>query len=495
MRAFLSYLGAALLLVVATCWYCQFVYDGDNFYHLAHASVYWNHGIFFRPFPWVHYSVASQYNSDLWWGFHVLLAPLTALGDKVLILIAGPGYLMLLNLLISRWAVIRLGMSHWYGLVMLPASLGYFTRMETVRPQVLSAALLVLVFAAIISEAPWLAVGASFFLGLFHPTLCYMVIMVGGITFLHRGFVKKEWNLWTELSCLIVALSVAIIRPGIPDGLHLMKVQLLDLMQVRRAGEVKNFGVELDRTNWPYFLRAYMSPLIVLAVGAATALRFRSKEKSPAAMWAAFGVVLAALVLSFAITRRGIDQFAPFTILTALLLFHLCPDLRKFTAVIFGIHFTYVLIMMGWQNAERTHPKNATDFRGAANWLINHTQPGELVGQAVWSDFGPLFYWDKHNRFFGGFDPIFQYTYSPETYWMMTINASGRDLGKTSKYNPLIVPDKEEPISTVWPRDLKTKWMIVGRHWGEAIQTELKQDPHVKLRYEDDHARIYEFVP
>lgn len=495
MKAFLQYLLVSLLILTGLCFVCQYVYDGDNFYHLGHASVYWEKGPFFRPFPWVTYSVISQHNSDLWWGFHVLLAPLSVLRDKVLILAVGPGFLMLLHLLISRAAVIRLGMNQWYGLALLPASLGYLTRMDTVRPQILSSALLLLIFAALVTEVPWLALTASLFLGLFHPTLSYMILLVGLFTFMQRGLYKKNWAPWLELSCLTVALAVACIRPGIIDGLELMKIQLLDLMQVRKAGEVKNFGVELEKINLAYFYRAFMSPVIVLAIGVVCFLRFRDKEKSTAALWACFGVVVASFLLSLLITRRGVDQFAPFTVLAALLFFHLSKDLKKFTAVVFGLHIAYVLGAMGLQAIQRTHPRNATDYRGATEWLAANTQPGEIVGQSVWSDFGPLFYWNKHNRYFGGMDPIFQYRYNPSTYWIMTLTAAGRDPGKTAPYNPLKVSDKEEPISTVFPRDMKTRWLLCSKTWSEVTQEELKKDPHVKIRYEDQEARVYEFIP
>ena len=111
MKAFFTYLGAAILLVTILCVCSQYVYDGDNFYHLGHAMQYSEHGPFFRPFPWVVYSVISQRNSDMWWGFHLLLTPLALLKNKVLILAVAPGLLMVLNLLISRLAVLRVGMN------------------------------------------------------------------------------------------------------------------------------------------------------------------------------------------------------------------------------------------------------------------------------------------------------------------------------------------------------------------------------------------------
>ena len=92
-------------------------------------------------------------------------------------------------------------------------------------------------------------------------------------------------------------------------------------------------------------------------------------------------------------------------------------------------------------------------------------------------------------------DPVFQYRYNPETYWLMTLNCAARDLGKTSKYNPLKIYNKEEDISTAWPRDLKTKWLFVSTDWNKEIQDELKKDKHTRIAYQDSHAIIYEFLP
>jgi hypothetical protein len=304
-KAFFTYLGVATVLVSIICWLCQYVYDGDNFYHLGHALIYAEKGPFFRPFPWAAYSVISERNSDLWWGFHLLLSPLAILKDKVLILAVAPGFLMVLNLLISRLAVIRLGMNQWYGLAILPASLGFITRMDTVRPQALSSSLLVLLFAAIVSEAKWLAILTSILIGFLHPTLSYLIIIVGLCTFIQRGISGKGWNAWTELSCLFIALSVACVRPGMTDGLQLLKIQLYDLMVVRRAGEVKNFGVELDRVTMGYFNRAFLSPLIVLGIGLLLLIKFRDKEKKASTTWGALGVVVASLDINSDYSPRG----------------------------------------------------------------------------------------------------------------------------------------------------------------------------------------------
>ena len=402
---------------------------------------------------------------------------------------------MILNLLISRIAVVRLGMNHWYGLALLPASLAFIARMDTVRPQALSSSLLILLFSALISESKWLALLTAAAIGFLHPTLSYLIIIIGLGTFIQRGISQKQWNCWIELSCLVIAISVDCIRPGIVDGLQLLKVQLWDLMIVRRAGEVKNFGVELDRVSISYFKRAMLSPIILVIISTICFFRFRSKEQKDTAIWGLLAVVGASLLISLAVTKRGADQFAPFAVLTALYIFNQCKGITRFMAITFALHGVLITSLFIQSNFERHDRINATDYKAGAEWLASHTQPGEIVGQGVWSDFGPLFFWNPRNRYLGGMDPVFQYRFNPETYWLITISCSGRDLGKTSKYNPIRVFDKEEEISTAWPRDLKTKWLFCATDWNPEIQAELKKDPNTRIAFRDSHAIVYEFMP
>jgi hypothetical protein len=261
------------------------------------------------------------------------------------------------------------------------------------------------------------------------------------------------------------------------------------------AGEVRNFGIELEKVNLPYFYRAFLSPLILLIVSLVCLIRFRDREKPVVGLWGSVLMVAAAFILSAVITRRGVDQFAPFSVLTCLLVFRQCKNLTKFAAVVVGLHAVFVVGAFVKTNVDRVHPYNAADYRDATAWLAKNTAPGEIVGQSVWSDFGPLFYWDPHNRFLGGMDPIFQYKFDPGTYWLMTLNAQARDIGKSSKYNPAIVFDKEEELSRIYPREFKTKWLFCAADWNKEIQDEIKKDPHTKVAYRDSHAVIYEFLP
>ena len=493
MKGFAGFFLTTIAIIGFLCWYCQFNYDLDNFYHLGHAKLYWQKGPTFRPFPWATYSVISQHNSDMWWGFHLLLTPLWVVRDPVWVLGLAPVFLLTLHVLIARWALVRLQISQWYALAVLFGSVSFLTRMDTVRPQTLSSVLLLLIFSGLVTNGPWIAIFGSAVLGFVHPTLSYMVILVALATALTRRMMKHEWNAWVELSCVLVALSVAILRPGIPDGLALLKVQLIDLMLAKKAGAIHNFGSELAPVNPSYFVRAMLGPTLMLGAALFFALRAK-REKDGHALASGLLIALGAIGIAMLITRRGVDQYVPFVITSALLLIRQTGGLNHFAAAIFIGNSVVSVGGFIWQHHLRPHKLNATDFKGANEWLIANTKKGEIVGQSIWSDFGPIFFWNQHNRFFGGMDPIFQYTFSKEKYWAMSLGAPLRIPGETGTSNPKELKD-EKPISEVFPKVFDTRWLIAHKLTYRAVRDALKEDPKVKLRYEDDYAMVFEFLP
>jgi hypothetical protein len=52
-----------------------------------------------------------------------------------------------------------------------------------------------------------------------------------------------------------------------------------------------------------------------------------------------------------------------------------------------------------------------------AEYLEANSEAGELVFHARWDNFGPLFAYNRHNRYLGGMDPIFQYAHDARSFW------------------------------------------------------------------------------
>ena len=71
--------------------------DPDGFYHFAHARVYGELGPLLDAFPWTAFSVVNREGGDIWYGFHLLLVPFTAVSPPLIGLkLAGAALLALL---------------------------------------------------------------------------------------------------------------------------------------------------------------------------------------------------------------------------------------------------------------------------------------------------------------------------------------------------------------------------------------------------------------
>ncbi|HLO99528.1 MAG TPA: hypothetical protein VK171_13115, partial [Fimbriimonas sp.] len=262
MKSVLGYILAALLIASCAAAYCQFIVEPDNFYHLAHARHYWEQGPFNTDFPYAAYSAVAEKQSDLWWGFHVLLSPLTLIPDKTLLLAVAPGVMLFLYMLICRAVMTTLQLNPWFGLAMLPASGSFFQRMDTVRPQALSAPLLLLVAAGLAANSISVTLIAAAAIGILHPTLSYMVVLVALASLFAKRVTRAKGKLWAELLAPVVAMGLACVRPNPIAGLELLKIQLFDLFMVKKAGEVTNFGSELAPATMNYFMSAMLGPII-----------------------------------------------------------------------------------------------------------------------------------------------------------------------------------------------------------------------------------------
>jgi len=125
--------------------------DPDVFYHFRHAEIYGSAGGIFRTsFPWVHYSVISEFSSDLWYGFHLLIIPFTFGSDPILGMQLA-GIFITFVFLISFYVVcayLRIKPAFFWPFFLLFSSAFLLHRLTMLRPQVLSLSLslLLLVF-------------------------------------------------------------------------------------------------------------------------------------------------------------------------------------------------------------------------------------------------------------------------------------------------------------------------------------------------------------
>lgn len=461
------------------------IVDPDCLYHAGHARVYWENGPFFRDFPWASASVISRERSDLWWGLHILVSPIGMIPDPVLAMRVGIAELVALHLLILGLAYRRLDLSPWWALISLTASAGALSRLITLRPQTLSAALLPLLFAELWRRSTWTACAVGAALGLFHPTLGYLILPITVATAVTAGRKKSKLP---EVAALASALLFAFVRPGPDGGAHLLKVQTIDLFAVRKLGVILNFGNELTKADRGYFLYGALVPTILLGL----ALLFVRKPtfKSPAPV--VYGLCAIFLGIFFFVTKRGVDTYVPFAVLAFALVAGSWKQFPKITPFL-------ALIACGFAVNTYTRDKLKVTpitrrFEGAAKWLAANSRPDEVVYHTVWSHFADLFFWNRQNRYLGGMDPMFQWAVSPENYWLTTPIHPKRYAGMIGPVDPAVSQKQERRIFEIVPKVFGARFIMAGKGERQFVDALKGDTAHYALRYQGGDGYVFEII-
>jgi len=154
------------------------VADLDGFYHVGHAFAYAAGSIFDTSFPWATESVIGDLGADLWWGFHVLLLPVTFLGSvEAAIRLASVMLSLVLTaaffLALRRHAVPG---AAWWTALFLIAVPNVFFRHLMVRPHVVSLGASVLLLSFLARGRWWQVTLLAAFITWTHLSLFWMGI-------------------------------------------------------------------------------------------------------------------------------------------------------------------------------------------------------------------------------------------------------------------------------------------------------------------------------
>jgi hypothetical protein len=150
-----------------------------------------------------------------------------------------------------------------------------------------------------------------------------------------------------------------------------------------------------------------------------------------------------------------------------------------------GLLFVYLAVSTLQKNTE-IFPFMVSPYRLAAagEWLRENTPPESIVFNPHWDDFPELFYWNTHNRYIGGMDPIFQYAYSPTLYWKAHHLANGDSAAFTCG-RPVCAGAKQEDTHTVLHRDFQSSYILLNRQRDAGLLTYVKSDPRFTIKFED----------
>lgn len=124
----------------------------------------------------------------------------------------------------------------------------------------------------------------------------------------------------------------------------------------------------------------------------------------------------------------------------------------------------------GISTAIHTIGMPANRLKQAAEWLLTHTQPGDIITNSSWSLFPELLYWNTQNRYIAGADPAFLWLGDTERYTQWS-----------SLQNTSITPQAYALVL----RALNSRWVIVP-----TTNMTLTNNAYFEQMYEDREVRI-----
>jgi hypothetical protein len=477
------------------------VVDRDAFYHFRHATLYWQRGPLLADFPWAAYSVMQQERSDLWYGFHLLLAPLALVPDPILGLKLAGVLVLWLSLALTYAALRRLEL-RWpelWTLVLVIAGAPAMVRELSLRPQVVTVGLLALLFALLLRGKPWQAGLVAAAMAWVHLSLSGLALGVAvAVLGWEQGLRRKAS--WITLAWIAGGLVVGwTLRPNPLGAARLVYLQLALVLQLRAQGVHLLGARELLPAPLGDIFLGFLPFLVLWLAGLPLALRnWREGKDERIALGSAAVLSLLFFVLTLAHSVRWADPWRIFALISTALaweqVFGAEPRVRWAPAVVGGLTVAMAVSLVLEPNRRVFTSGFAPDrLRGVSGWLAANSPRDAIVFHARWESFAELFFWNQGNRYINGMDPLFLYARSEPRYWEMHHLGSGAASRMTAA-GPTPNRMNLDYTPNVLRRDFDAKYLLV-----ESDQRELlyfaRHSPDLAPRYDDAAASVFEVVP
>jgi hypothetical protein len=492
--------------------------DLDSFYYIRLAWLYRTRGLFDVDFPWMQYSVIKNLSSSLWYGFGLFLIPFSYFNDLVIGIKVAGAVLTTVALSLYYWVMKRekIKLAFLWPFLLFFSAPNVLAQFLMTRPQLLSLALSPLLFSLLINRPGTANTSASesartnfglllltsFGLVWFHLNFVWLVALVLAVTTVTAAIVEKKSE-WKPVAAVASgALLGLLARPNPLGAAQLLYIQVVEQFLVKQSGLTLVWG----RENLPLSLAALVQnfiPFMFLWVLAILLMaRFIAGRKSAQSpdrqtfLWSSLALSLIFFLLTMFVGRRSYNLWVEFGVIfiagvyTYIGSLHAQIHIRNAgICVIVGV-FIFV--------ASDSTSKSIVSIPAAAPppdmlkdtalWLKENSQPGDIVFNATWNNFSPLFYWNQHNRYVGGLDPIFQYAYDRKLYWKfhhLAVNPSVKQTCAAAVCTKEILEDTYE----VLVRDFKAKYVVTGKQRPWAYY--LKNDARFAKKLETEREVIY----
>lgn len=480
------------------------VLDVDGFYHLKHTWVYRTRGLLEAAFPWTQFSAIRREAADLWYGFHVLLLPLTGYQDLSTGVRVGAFGVTAAALLLVHAAFALLGLRRplAWTLLFAFATPTVLFRLLMLRPHPISLGLFLLLFALLLPRSDERSgrtaaiAAASALVSWLHLSLAWIPVAIAAAVALARRVGGRALRGTSSIAVLAGLLAGLLLRPNPLGAARLAWIQVGELLAAKHLP--LRLGAELLPFAGADFVRELVPLSLLLLLGVALFALLLARGEAPresqlrCAAPAALALSAVFLALTFTTARRSCELFVAFAVVFVGLAGSAWLDagapLRRSRPVLGGMALALLAVLFalvatplrvrGFVETAGPHP----DLRHVADWLRENARPGEIVFHVRWEEFAELFFWNERNTYINGMDPIFEYDYDPALYWKHHHLAA--DGATASTCGALRCgPDDAEDTHRVLAEDFQASYVLVEPYQYPALYDYLLADPGFEKCY------------
>lgn len=455
----------------------------DNYYHIRHAWVYQTQGIFNSSFPWLENSVIGKLGSDIWYGFHLLLIPFTFFKDlffgiKLASLVVTFSALTIIYFIFKK---LNIRWPFLWTIFFFFSIPDVFFRMLMLRPHILTLVLSLITFYLLIEKKSGKLVFLTSAMASFiHIALLWLPLVVALVIFICQKIFEKRWEIKNNIYLFLGLIAGAILRPNVLSTLKIAYIQVIQLSLEKFNNSPLRFGSELRPGNDITIVLFEILPISLIVIASIMSLiiylkkeKINLENKERTLLASLFVLYILFGVLFYAFARRTADIWVMFSVLFTATSFSLIlknkelyQKYKKIILIIFIIILSFfsvqtLKVVSGY--IKDLPPQDM--LKESAIWLKENTAEKDIVFNTRWDSFSFLFFWNQHNHYINGMDPIFEYSNNKSLYLehyfleidkILLINGEAYTCGSN--------PCKEGAVSTVYDslkNNFKVKYIVV----------------------------------
>ncbi len=470
--------------------------DPDSFYHAKMINLISRQGII-HNFFWLPFTTLNDIYIDHHLLYHLLLVPFSLFINSLFLVKLSAVLFASFFILLFQWLLdkFKIKYSFIYTLILL-TSYQFIFRLNLAKVPALSLIVLLLFIYILFTKNKkwsWLLFLLSFIYVWLYGAWIIGLFLIGLYVLLENLFNylnHQKQNYKFFLSSFIGFIAGLVINPYFPTNFKFYWQQTFQIGLVNYKNIV-GVGGEWYGLSIFDFIQHNLIILILFLLASLVLIFYKNKYHIQ--HWFLFITSFVFFVLTLK-SQRVIEYFVPLVLLFIALVFNeinIKEQINKFikiipySKIILSV-FTILLLLYlpviflgNYQGLKTTLGTNYnfTTFKDSMVWLINNTQPNEIIFHDRWDDWPVFFYYNSYNRYVIGLDPTFMYFKDKNKY------NNWRQIKDGKIKNPCLLIHREF-----------TSQYIFIKKGNQLFKNNVNHDQHCILAYQGQDGSIYKII-